>query len=219
MVYPWIVVSRRVASTHLAASLLGRFQGKVSAPWPWGTEIEADPRLSREGKAEERKKAAEKALAAFASSRTLARAQESVASVMEKWEAKVSTVVRPPKDHGEAVVAAQIRDRLSNTSDVKDRMAFLEKHSSDPTVASAILLAPSFLSGLSEQELALVRSKIERVALPPDIIGAKAAVSNALAEVERGWRLAYEKIASRGGLAKGLDGALSQPSTSRAKVA
>jgi hypothetical protein len=47
----------------------------------------------------------------------------------------------------------------------------------------------------------------------------KAAASNALAEVERGWRLAYEKIASRGGLAKGLDGALSQPSTSRAKVA
>ena len=45
-------------------------------------EIESDPRLPREGKADERMKAAEKALAAFAGSKTLALAQESVASVM-----------------------------------------------------------------------------------------------------------------------------------------
>jgi hypothetical protein len=59
-------------------SRLGKFLEAVD-------EIEADPRLSSDGNAEERKKAAEKALAAFAGSRTLARAQESAASIMEKW--------------------------------------------------------------------------------------------------------------------------------------
>jgi hypothetical protein len=200
------------AAAGEARSRLGKFLEAVD-------EIEADPRLSREGKQQERQKAAVKALASFEGSKSLEGARESVGSVMAKWEAKLSAVVKPPKDHGEAVVAAQIRDRLSNMPDMKDRMAFLEKHSGDPTGASAILLAPPLLSGLSEHELALVRSKIERVALPPEIIEAKDAVAKAIAEVERGWRLANDKIASRGGLTKGLDGALSQPSTSRAKVA
>ena len=44
----------------------------------------------REGKTEARKAAAQKSLATFANSRTLARAQESVASVMKMWEAKVA---------------------------------------------------------------------------------------------------------------------------------
>jgi hypothetical protein len=166
-------------------------------------EIEADPRLSREGKQHDRRKAAVKALASLEGSKSLEAARASVASVMAKWEAKLSAVVKPPKDHGEAVIAAQIRDRLSNMSDMKDRMAFLQRHGGDPTVASAILLAPPFLSGLSDAELALVRSKIERVALPPEVIEAKAAVAKALAEVERGWLLANDKIASRGGLEKG----------------
>lgn len=58
-------------------------------------EIESDPRLSREGKAQERRKAGEKALAALDKSPALRRAQDSVASLMEKWEAKVGAAVRP----------------------------------------------------------------------------------------------------------------------------
>jgi len=45
-------------------------------------EIEADPRLTPTGKAQESKKATEKALAAFEASNSLSRAQESVAAVM-----------------------------------------------------------------------------------------------------------------------------------------
>jgi hypothetical protein len=77
---------------------------------------------------------------------------------------------------------------------MKDRMALLQRHGGDPAVASAILLAPSFLSGLSDAELGLVRSKIEAKALSPEIIAAKAGVAKALAEVERAWRLAKEKF-------------------------
>jgi hypothetical protein len=192
-----------------ARSRLGKFLDVVD-------EIEADPRLSREGKEQERQRAVVKALASFEGSKSLEDARESVNFVMAKWEAKLSALLRPPKDHGEAVVAAQIRDRLSNMSGMKDRMAFLEKHGGDPIVANAVLLAPPFLAGLSEHELALVRSKVERVALPPEIIEAKVAVAKALAEVERGWRLANDKIALRGGVAKGLDGAWSQPSMTAA---
>jgi hypothetical protein len=113
-------------------SRLGKFLEAVD-------EIEADPRLSSDGKAEERKKAAEKALAAFAGSRTLARAQESAASIMEKWVGgqghrsyKVTGVIKRASDAHEVAIHAQIREKLAGMKDMKDRMVFLERHGDDP---------------------------------------------------------------------------------------
>ena len=190
------------AAADEARSRLGKFLEAVD-------ETGADGRLSREGKAEERKKAAEKALAAFDGSKTLERARESVASVMASWEAKITKLVQPAKDHGEAVTHAQIRDRLSSMKDTKERMSFLERHGADPTLANAVLSAPSFLSGLNEVELAFVRSKVEARALPPEVIEAKAALAKALREVEVGWERAKAKIASGGGLEKSSNGSVS----------
>lgn len=67
---------------------------------------------------------------------------------------------KPASNIAEATVHAQIRDRLAALE--KDRMAFLEKNAGDPVVASAILTAPSFLSGLNDGELAPVKHKVER---------------------------------------------------------
>jgi hypothetical protein len=70
---------------------------------------------------------------------------------------------------------------------MKDRMVFLERHGADSTLANAVLSAPAFLSGLTEVELAFVRSKLEQRALPPEVVEAKVAVAKALGEVEVGW--------------------------------
>jgi hypothetical protein len=44
--------------------------------------------------------------------------------------------------------------------DMKDRMVFLERHGDDPR--SRNVSVPAFLSGLTEVELAFVRSKVEQ---------------------------------------------------------
>jgi hypothetical protein len=74
-------------------------------------------------------------------------------------------------------------------------MVFLEQHGADPTLASAVLSAPAFLSGLTEGELAFVRSKVEQRALPPEVVAAKVDVAKALREVEVGWERAKARIA------------------------
>ena len=86
-----------------------------------------------DGKAEERKKAAEKALAAFAGSRTLARAQGArPPSWRSGWEAKVTGVIKRASDAHEVAIHAQIREKLAGMKDMKDRMVFLERHGDDP---------------------------------------------------------------------------------------
>jgi hypothetical protein len=89
-----------------------------------------------------------------------------------------------------ASVYAQVRDRLFS---MKNRMSFLEAHASDPTVASAILTAPLFLSGLSDAEVAMVRLKVEQH-IAPEIIEARDATAKAMQEVEEGWQRAQDVI-------------------------
>ena len=84
-------------------------------------------------------------------------------------------------------------------------MGFLEKHATDPVVASALLTAPPFLSGLSDAEMALVKHKVEQH-ISPDIAEARDATLKAMKEVEAGWQKAITKIAEHAGLTKEADG-------------
>jgi hypothetical protein len=121
--------------------------------------------------------------------------------MMEQWEKKIGMTLTRAADAHEAGIHAQIRDRLFS---MKNRMRFLEQHASDPTVASAILTAPIFLSGLSDAELRLVQLKIEEH-VPAEIIEARAATQKALKEAEQGWARAIDVIAQRAGLTQGPD--------------
>jgi hypothetical protein len=60
-----------------------------------------------------------------------------------------------------------------------DRMRVLEKYGGDPAIASAILTAPTFLSGLSDTEVAMVRHKVEQH-VPTEIIEARERTAKAL---------------------------------------
>lgn len=120
---------------------------------------------------------------------------------MAKWVNMVASILKPAKDHNEAVMHAQIRDRLFNLKDERERMRWLERNVGDPVAASALLTAPAFVSDLSDTELALVRSKVEALALTPEVIETKAATTKAWGQVEAGWRVARHKINERAGLA------------------
>jgi hypothetical protein len=84
-----------------------------------------------------------------------------------------------------------------------------------PLLAYSLVNWPSFLSGLSDVELALVKHKVEEH-VSPEIAGARAATLKALEQAEAGWKKAIDKIGERAGLTKGPDGAWRDRSMSEA---
>ena len=188
-------------------------RGRVSKAYALMDEIDRNADLSPEGKDRQRRQVAAQAIADFEASKTLARAHEAVTQVDEQWAAKVGLTVKPASNIHEATVHSQIRDRLAAMKD--DKMGFLEKNASDPIVAAAILTAPSFLSGLNDAELALVKHKVEQHVCP-EIAEARDATLKALKEAEQGWQRAIAKIGERAGLTKGADGTWRDPSMSKA---
>jgi hypothetical protein len=133
------------------------------------------------------------------STTSLETARASVARQMQKWNEKVSAIVIPAGNVVEATLHGEIRRHVAGLKDV-ERMSFLEKNGADPTVASALLEAPRFLSGCNDAEIAMVKAKIEATCLAPEIIEAKTKVECALAELERAPKAVVSMIRERAGL-------------------
>ena len=81
-------------------------------------------------------------------------------------------------------------------------------------VASAILGAPGFLSGLTDTELTFVKHKNRAARFSRD--SPRAATLKALEQAEAGWQRAIDKIGERAGLTKIPDGAWRDPLMSEA---
>ena len=112
-------------------------------------------------------------------------------------------MIKTPTNITEAVIQAEIRAHLAAMKESK--LGFLEKHATDPLVGSAILTAPGFLSGLTDNEVTFVRQKIEQY-VAPEVAKARDATLKALEQSEQGWQTAINKIGERAGLTKGADG-------------
>jgi hypothetical protein len=120
---------------------------------------------------------------------------EQAHEVQHAWER------RRAKTHG-GIVACGSQETCRRSKGAAERMSFLEKRGDDPVVASALLEAPAFLSGLSDAEITLVRHKIEKKHLSPEIVEAKNKITSALDELERGHRAASSLVMQRVGLKK-----------------
>ena len=161
-------------------------------------EIDKDANLTPQGKAQQRRKIAEQAIAAAKASKTLEGARDAVTRQCEKWAAKLGEIVKPAEDIATATTYVQIRNRVANMKE--GRLAFLDKHAGDPVVASAVMSAPVFLSGLTDVEFAVVKRKVEQHFVSPEIIDARADTEKALADAEAGWARAQRLIEERGGI-------------------
>ncbi len=158
--------------------------------------VNADKALSPEGKQAAKEKLATQALDELAKAASISKARELAAKQLQRWADKIAAAIRPPEDHTEAVLHAQVREKVAGLKE--NKLAFLQKNAADPVVAAALLSAPPFLSGLSETELALLRIECEKKFLGPEIVEAKASVEKALADLQRGERAAKAKIAAAG---------------------
>ena len=86
------------------------------------------------------------------------------------------------------------------------RLVWLEKNLD--ALIGAVLTAPAYVSGLTENEYQFVKKQLELRA-PSEIIQARIFVQDALAEIERGWRAVIARVGERAGLHKAADGSWS----------
>lgn len=166
--------------------------------------VDKDANLSPAGRADQRRKIAEKALADFQKSSVLEDARRAVARQMQSWSDKVDQAIkRPaPEDAAMATLHAQVRSHIANIKEggPAPRLGFIDKHFDD--VIDAVLSAPPFLSGLNGTEYKLVRQKFERHVLGAEVAEARVAVEKAMQDAEKGWQRAIKAIAERGSLEK-----------------
>ena len=163
--------------------------------------VDANPDLTPEGKAKERTKIAEKAVSDFRKSNTLENARTAVSQLQARWNAKIDEAIKPAADHGQAVTYGQIRGHIAGL-DEKARLSFIDKHlnDDDAVVVSAVLTAPEFLSGLTPVEIGVIRSKLARRVLLPEVVEERDRVEKAMAVAERGWLRVATLIEERAGL-------------------
>ena len=186
---------------------------RVATAWATMDEIDADRDLSSEGRERKKKKLAAEAIADFQKSKALVNAKDAVERMVAKWAEKTGLAVKPPSNFAEAMLQAEIRAHLAAMKGSKT--GFLGKHATDPRVASAVLGAPPFLSGLTDADVAFIQKRVEQH-LAPEIAEARDATLKALKEAEQGWQKAIDKIGERAGLTKGPDGTWRDTSMSEA---
>ena len=91
-----------------------------------------------------------------------------------------------------------------------NKVSLIDQHAADQRVASAVLGAPAFLSGLTEAEMAIVHQRVEQH-VSPEFANARDAMRKALTEAEQGWQRAQDVIGQRADLTRGADGSWSHP--------
>ena len=133
------------------------------------------------------------------------RAQEAGEHILQRYQAQIDAKIPKPTDMQAVGVAAQIRNRLAGIKDEKERLKFLERNGDDLVLIGACLGAPRFLTNLSDGEVALLRSNLERHA-PSEIIEGRSFVTSALAELQRGQRAARKRLAKLGNIEDGSFG-------------
>ena len=169
--------------------------------------IEDNRDLTPEAKKRLKTKIGGQIIGKMQASPTHGRIRETIDHVLQKWQHQIDDNIKRPANAHEEAVHAQIRDRLYAMKG--DRMSWLEKNIDDALI-SAVLTAPSYLTGLSDAEYQFVKSQLEKK-VAPEILAARKFVQEAVDDIERGWKAGMHKIGTRAGLSKSADGGWSQP--------
>ena len=157
--------------------------------------IDADKSLSPHGRDEQKKSVGEKALAKLESSEHLAKAQRAVSDQIVRWEKEIG-LVTPKPDAPTAMLHAEVRAHLASMKSAPGRLNFINSNLGlgDPDfLADSILSAPAWLSGLSPEDLNIVRTHVV-LTRNPEIAAARAETEKALSETEKGYRAAVNMI-------------------------
>jgi hypothetical protein len=150
-------------------------------------KIEQNKDLSAEGIKRQKAAVAKEVLTKLQNYHSLELAEYEAGVRAEKLDQKVSEVMAlgKPRDHGEAQVASEIRSFLKQQGDGALMKAVSLK--SDYRLINAVLSAPAFLSGMSEDDVGKLKAEvlqtsdpqIEKVALQRAVDVCRSAVNTA----------------------------------------
>lgn len=166
------------------------------------TKIENDSDLNPTGLARKRAEAGKAALAKFDDFTKLQVAEFQVQNRIENLRQKIRTLIAQgePKSAVEAAMAGEIRAFLAKQQ--SPAMAAIQ-HRADPRVIAAVLNAPSFLSGMTEEEVGNFRSAALDSTDPAQ---EEREVSNALDVCRAAIKAGQQMIARRADIRKDPDG-------------
>ena len=120
--------------------------------------------------------------------------------MQQRWSSKIDEALQVADDPRSVMLHSQVRDRVANMSP-KARSEFLLKHGGDLLVASALLSVPGWLSNVSDAEIGLVRSRLEKSVLSDEVREAKNDTGKAMLAAARGWRAALNLVSDRAKIA------------------
>jgi hypothetical protein len=157
--------------------------------------IDDDRNLSGEGKKLKRQEIGTKAMAALKKSQHLDKARSAVADQVKRWDKELGLMPKAPEGVAEAMQLSEIRSHVVAMSE-SSRVTFVLKHATDARVVQAVLSGPPFLCGLSDADIAVLKTEIAK----REVAAAKEAALKAVADAERGYRNALNQIRERASL-------------------
>ncbi len=160
--------------------------------------VDADEILSRVGKADKKKRLAAQAKANIEKSKVLAQAKETSGKQLVKWENELKSHLKQATTTHDAAVYSELWNR-SYRMQGAERLAWLNKNASDPTVTSALLTAPAAVTGLKSDEVHFLREQFEKAVLP-EAAEDRPLTLQALDDLEVGQRNAFNKICQAAGV-------------------
>lgn len=148
--------------------------------------------MSEAGKANKRKQLAKRARDTIAQSKVLAQVKEVSERQLQKWDRELDERLKLAVTSHDVLVYGKLWDRCSALQGA-ERLAWLNSHAFDPTVASALLTAPAALTGLKKDELALLRSRFES-SINPQAAEERPLTLGMLDDLDRSQRNALNRI-------------------------
>ena len=180
---------------HFAADWMRDHTAKTLADL---AAVEGDKTLSQMGKADKQKLLAAKAKAAIENSKAVAQAKEVSERQLAKWEKEFESHLKPATTPHAAAVYAKLWDRCHELQDA-ERQVWLNKHAADPTFASALLTAPTAVTGLKPNEVKFLREQFEK-AVHPEGADGRCLTLQVLDDLDHGARNAINKICQAAGV-------------------
>ena len=183
---------------HEAADWLRDYAAKVLADV---ASIDADDRLSTVGKKDRKRRLAAQAKEDIQQSQALAQAKETSARQLAKWDQEFQSHLKEATTTHVAAVYSELWNRCYKMEGA-ERLAWLNKHATDPTFASSLLTAPTAITGLKSEELHFLREQFEKV-VHPESAEDRPRTLEAQDDLECGARSAIKKICGAAGVKPG----------------
>lgn len=164
-------------------------------------EVEANRDLSEVGKLRRIGEIGRAAINDLDSLAEMTQAEQAAARWLEALNGRKVSVAAPTDSHA-AGLQAEIRAMLRAR---ENPITFAMAHRGDPAMAGAILNAPAYLSGLSDEQWSAFSEAAES-SLSPEVVGQQREVEGALQVARKAIEQAKTIVAERGQLLKTADG-------------